>query len=275
VKTFSTGLNGVPTFTYGLDGEGRTNTITASSGQSPVTPTTYNVAGQPTKVTPGSHDDETFTYDPNTYRMSGYIINVHDVAAHSASITYNANGSIGQLVTADPNNSAASNETCTYSYDDLARMASSQCINGATPNWGATYSYTTTSGTIDPFGNIRKDVPAGYPGTSFLPTYDVASNRFSSIPGVMGTLYDANGNLLQDSGHNLYKWDAANRLMAIDAGNADSVFDALDRRVEYGNTSLHAAPVPALRSAIPSRICKPADRGWDSAAAARRLAGHL
>jgi len=46
--------HGLPTLTYGLDGEGRPYTVSASSGQNPVSGTTYNSAGLPTAINLGS-----------------------------------------------------------------------------------------------------------------------------------------------------------------------------------------------------------------------------
>jgi len=47
------GLSGLPTLTYGVDGEGRPNSASASSGQNPVTSTVYNVASEATQVNLG------------------------------------------------------------------------------------------------------------------------------------------------------------------------------------------------------------------------------
>ncbi|MGB6874405.1 MAG: RHS repeat domain-containing protein [Candidatus Acidiferrales bacterium] len=66
-------LHGMPTITYGLDGEGRARTISASSGQNPVTSTSYNVASQVTQLPLGSSDSDAFIYDPNTFRSSRSI----------------------------------------------------------------------------------------------------------------------------------------------------------------------------------------------------------
>jgi hypothetical protein len=68
VNTLS-GVPGVPTITYGADGEGRTSTVSASSGQNPVTSTSYNVASQVTAITLGSLDNDAMTFDPNTGRV--------------------------------------------------------------------------------------------------------------------------------------------------------------------------------------------------------------
>lgn len=71
IKTIS-GLPRDPTITYGPDREGRWKTVSASSGQNPVTQTQYNVAGQVTSMTLGSGDSDGYQYDPNTLRMTQY-----------------------------------------------------------------------------------------------------------------------------------------------------------------------------------------------------------
>ena len=48
----------------------------ASSGQNPVTSTSYNTASQVTSSTYGSADSDTFSFDPNTQLPTGYTINV-------------------------------------------------------------------------------------------------------------------------------------------------------------------------------------------------------
>lgn len=75
VSQIAHNIVGLPTsFLYGVDGEGRINTTTASSGQNPVTGVTYNASSQPTAVTYGSSSSDTdvFGYDPNTGRMTQY-----------------------------------------------------------------------------------------------------------------------------------------------------------------------------------------------------------
>src|SRR5206468_1540266 len=125
---------------YHVDGEGRTSTVSASSGQNPVTSTTYNVSSQPTGVTFGSGDSDSFTYDANTGRMTQYKYTVNG-SSEIGNLTWNANGSLKTLAITDPFNSGDA-QTCNYSHDDLARIASASC---GSP-WSQTFSY-------DPFGN--------------------------------------------------------------------------------------------------------------------------
>ena len=108
----------------------------------------------------------------------------------------------------------ANSQTCTFGHDDLSRIAS--VSRGAT--WSQTFS-------LDPFGNLSKS------GTSsFLPTYNLATNRFQTVPG--GTpAYDANGNLTNDLSHT-YSWDAEGKALTIDGSTVGLTYDALGRMVE-------------------------------------------
>ena len=71
------GLPTLPTLTYTPDGEGRPAIVTASGGQNPVSATTYNTASLPTNMTIAFNDSDSFTFDPNTNRMTQYQFNVN------------------------------------------------------------------------------------------------------------------------------------------------------------------------------------------------------
>src|SRR6266496_4999335 len=106
-------------------------------------------------------------------------------------LTWNANGTLGQMQITDQINTA-NGQTCAYSHDDLARITGANC--GAV--WSQTFNF-------DPFGNLRKSgsatfqpVYTGATGTGTSPT-----NQYYSLPdGASGTsnYYDANGNLTND-----------------------------------------------------------------------------
>jgi RHS repeat-associated protein len=214
------GLPGLPTFTYGLDGEGRMSALSASAisgqlNQNPLSGVTYNAASQPTAVTLGSGDSDNFTYDPNTGRMTQYQFKVN-TQSFTGNLAWNANSTLGSLSISDPFN-AADTQNCSYTHDDLTRVASANC--GAT-TWQQTFSY-------DAFGNLTKSVPTGGTGNSFQPTYN-AKNQYATLPGATPS-YDANGNVLTDGAHS-YTWDAAGRYATID-GTAQ-VSDALGRLVD-------------------------------------------
>ncbi len=208
-NTLTTNLSGMPNWTYAPDSEGRVTSITASSGQSPVTGVTYNSFSEPTQVTYGA-GYESFQYDSNTGRMLTYMAGMGGTSyLQLGTLTWNANGTLGQLAI---NDRANGSHTCTYAHDDLSRIASANC---GSP-WSQTFSF-------DAFGNLTKS------GTlSWMPTYSSATNRYASLPSGSPS-YDANGNDLADGFHT-YMWDADGNMASID-GNA-LMYDAFDRRVE-------------------------------------------
>lgn len=202
-------LTGLTTISYGADGEGRTSTVSAGTGQNPVTATSYNVASQPTQVTLGSGDNDAYQYDPNTFRMTQYQFNVNG-QSDTGKLGWNANGTLGSLDVTDAFNSSDT-QNCSYAHDDLARIASANC--GSV--FSDTYSY-------DAFGNITKS------GTfQFQPGYN-STNQMSS-----GATYDANGDVLTDSLHS-YKWDVETRPTTIYP--LSLTYDALGRMVEQDNS---------------------------------------
>jgi RHS repeat-associated protein len=208
-------LPGLPTLTYGADGEGRPSTVSASSGQNPVTGTTYNPYGTPpqTTVSFGSGDSDVFNSDANTGRMTQYKFNVGSNAVTGA-LTWNPNGTLGQLAITDPLNSSNA-QTCNYTHDDLTRIASASCGS----IWSQTFSF-------DAFGNINKSG-----NSSFGATYSPSTNRMTTI-GSSTPTYDSNGNVTNDFLHS-YAWDAEGRPVTIDTVTV--TYDALGRAVElYG-----------------------------------------
>ena len=223
------GIPSVPTLYYGasngtgLDGEGRVTKVNASSGTNPVTAVTYSTTGTSNpvgflnKVTFGSSDNDSFTWDSNTGRMKVYTFSVNS-QTDKGTLTWNKNGSLQKLVIADALNSADS-QTCNYIYDDLQRVATAGCGVLWTQNF-----------TYDAFGNITKSVPTGDNGLAFAPTYSTTNptNQFTSIPGVT-VAYDANGNLTTDN-LNTYTWDADNHPVTVNAVGV--TYDALGRMVE-------------------------------------------
>lgn len=96
------------------------------------------------------------------------------------------------------------------------------CSSGASANCGSAANQTFS---FDPFGNINK---SGSPNT-FQPTYNSATNRFSSVPGCSTLSYDNNGNVTNDCNHT-YSWDADGNSVSVDS--VALTFDAFDRMVE-------------------------------------------
>ncbi len=210
-------LVGLPTITYNVDGEGRIYSATASSGQNPLTGTTYNVASEPLQVTLGSGDSDVYTYDPNTNRMAKYSFNVNG-QSETGTLTWNAIGTLSSLAIVDPFNSA-DNQTCTYTHDDLTRIHSATC--GSV--WSQTFTY-------DAFGNITKSG-----SSSFSPSYSYITNRMTQI-GSSTPTYDANGNVTNDFLHT-YTWNAAGRPVTIDG--IALTYDALGRVVEENRSGAY------------------------------------
>jgi RHS repeat-associated protein len=226
VNTIS-GVPGLPTITYGVNGEGRVSTVSAATGANPITSTFYNSSGQVTALTYGSSDNDGFTYDPNTGRMTKYTYNVGSTpSVVKGMLTWNAIGTLKKLVITDPLDTGDA-QTCNYSHDDMGRIASSNC---GTSIWNQNFSY-------DPFGNITKTVPTGSTGISFQPTYDTTgmTNRITSSPFT----YDSMGDLTADNSHS-YTWDVEGRMITVDSGSSSGLcltYDALARMVEQAGGS--------------------------------------
>jgi RHS repeat-associated protein len=196
------------------------------SGQAPTQP-----IGALTHVGYGGGDSDDFTYNVGTGSLASYTYHVTTQTV-TGTLTWNRNGTLNQLQINDQLNSA-NTQTCNYTYDDLARVASVNCGLGG---WGQSFNGN------DVFGNIKKAVPTNSTGIAFQPTYDATTNRFSSIPGA-SVSYDSNGNLLADGSHT-YTWDSDGRPHTIDS--VTLVYDAMDRMVEQqsgsGNTEVVYGP---------------------------------
>jgi RHS repeat-associated protein len=99
------------------------------------------------------------------------------------------------------------------------------------------YSAGVTGGA---FGNVIKTVPTGGTGNSFQPTYNIATNRISALPGSTPS-YDNNGNVLNDS-LDQYTWDAEGRpvtMAPVGGGTVSLTFDALGRMVEQSTSGAY------------------------------------
>jgi RHS repeat-associated protein len=202
---------------FGVDGEGRPYSSTDGSGGHPLLSTNYSVASLPTQLTFGyTGDSDTYSYDQYTNRMTQYKFTVND-QSDTGNVNWNPNGTLGSLLITDqfnPNDT----QSCAYSHDDLARIASDNCGSG----WSQTFTY-------DAFGNITKN------GSSpFGPMYtrNPPTNQYSSIGGSSPS-YDANGNVTNDF-LNTYSWDANGRPLTVanSAGSVSVTYDALGSVVE-------------------------------------------
>jgi RHS repeat-associated protein len=217
LDTLNPNMTGIPTWTYKPEGEGRVNIVSASAGQNPVTGTSHNGFSEATGVTFGSSDSDAFQYDPATGRMTQYKANVGS-AAMTGTLTWNANWTLGTLGITDALN-PADTQSCTYAYDNLARLTSAGC--GSV--WSQSFTY-------DAFGNIKKSG-----SQSFQPTYSPTTNKMTNTGAVTPT-YDSNGNLTYDGFYN-YAWDGEGNLATLNS-NAET-YDALNRRVEQYNGSAY------------------------------------
>ncbi len=211
------GLPGMPTVNYNLDSVGRILNVKENNQAFLATPSNYDPAGRAGTLTFGSLDKDDFTFDSNTGRMKTYVYTVGSTPQTvTGNLGWNANGTLGSLqITDQPN--PANTQSCTYGYDDLARLLSAHCGSVWTQDFG-----------YDPFGNISKSG-----SVSFQPTYNTATNRVSTVGG-QSFSYDANGNTLNDTLRS-YAWDAEGHATTI--GSATAVYDALGRMVEQNGTT--------------------------------------
>jgi RHS repeat-associated protein len=219
LKTLSSSISAIPTQSYGVDGMGRTASVSASSGQNPVTSTSYNLSTFSIGVTLGSGDSDTFYLDPNTGRQTKYVFNING-SSDTGQTNWNPNGSLGNFQITDNIPGTSDTQTCSYVHDDLARISSVNCVNGTTNKWNQAFTY-------DAFGNITKT--SSGPGISFQPNYDHSKNWITSLPGPITTNTDANGQVTYDGVHN-YTWDAEGKMFSVDTTTL--VHDALGRMVE-------------------------------------------
>ena len=217
------GLPGYAAYSYTVDGEGRPNTAVQGT-TTLINGVTFNAASQPTLVKIGQFDQDTYTYDPATGRMTNYTFSVNS-GSESGALTWNANGSLRQLAITDGFNSGGT-QTCNFGtssvmgYDDLGRLLSDNC--GSV--WSQTFSY-------DQYDNVTKSG-----NITWNPGYNSANNRYT----LAGTSYDAAGNLLYDS-FNTYTWDAYGKMTTVTSGQGTVVcgtsgfcvtYDAFGRAVE-------------------------------------------
>ncbi len=244
-------LGNLPGITNGVDGEGRVSTVSAGSGQNPVTSTSYNPASEVTALTLGSSDSDAFTFDPNTFRITQYQFNVNGKSVTGA-LTWNANGTLGKLAITDAFNST-NTQTCTYSHDDLARIASGNC--GSV--WSQTFTYdqlnrisiggsVNTSGTncwgeqygIDAWDNLLTITsPSGYSSCAQPDNLRVSVTAANQISGYT---YDAAGNLttIPGTGGATYTYNAKNQITTSSAG-VNYTYDGDGNRVEKSNGTLY------------------------------------
>lgn len=208
------GLPGYPTITYGVEGEGRWSTATLGS-TAIVSGTTYGAVG-PTEVSIGSGTDEDeYTYDSQTGRLTQYQFFVGS-QSNKGVLNWNTNGTLNSLTVTDGFNAGGS-QSCAFTYDDLARLATDNCGSA----WNQTFSF-------DQYDNLSK--------SNFNPGYNT-KNQYTTI----GATYDADGNLTYDGSSNNYTWNKYGKLLSINSTNI--VNDAFGRPVVSGTSEILYSPL--------------------------------
>jgi len=210
----SLSVPGMPAVTYSLDGEGRP--VGAMAGSAMLAKSGVYAPEGLTNLTLGSNDSDAYTFDPSTGRMTQYQFTVGG-ATDTGALTWNANGSLGTLAVAGNIPGAGDTQTCTYTHDDLGRIASAACTGG--DNWSQAFSY-------DALGNVLKS------GTqSFQPNYGI-NNRISTNIGFAPN-YDNDGDLLGDpvrAQQDVNAFDAEGHAVTLEGIGV--TYDALGRAVE-------------------------------------------
>ncbi|GAC1433205.1 MAG: hypothetical protein NVSMB58_16600 [Terriglobales bacterium] len=222
---------GLPTLNFGVDGEGRTNTVAdAGTGVAPVLSTGFDTAGHVTGVQFGSGDTASFGFDNNTGRETSYSEKINATSTMTGMMTWNSNGTLKTLAIVDPFN-ATDQQTCNYGYDDLGR---SNSVNCGSP-WSQTFSF-------DAFGNINKSG-----SRAFVASYNSTTNRETLVGSLVPT-YDSNGNMTYDpSGvQHHYVWNASNKLASVDSNAEQFTYDAMGRMVEDNKKGVYSEFVYAL-----------------------------
>lgn len=219
--------------TYALDGEGRWDT-SISGSTNVVTGVTYNAASQPTVVDLYGTDNDTYTYDPNTGRMTNWDFTV-GATSETGALNWNQNGTLNNVAITDGFNSGGT-QTCYFNpsggstpgYDDLGRLLNDNC--GSV--WAQTFSY-------DQYDNLAQSGSVSW-GCSTC--YNSANNHYNTTSSIY---YDTGGNLLSDSFHK-YAWDGYNKLASVDISGSNCatggeclVYDALGRTVEVDSGSTY------------------------------------
>jgi len=245
------GIPGLTTETYGLDGEGRLSTAEEGTDNM-MRSVAYNAASLPTAINLGSSngtDNDAYNYDPNTGRMTKWVFTVGS-SNQTGTLNWNPIGTLGSLAIVDGFNSVGT-QTCNFGtsghmgYDDWNRLVYDDCGSGG---WGQQYSY-------DQYDNLTKSVISGRTGTTFNPGYSSANNQFASS---FGANYDSSGNLTYDTYHH-YAWNEFNKLQSVDASGTNCasggqcfVYDALARVVETdsGSTASEILYSPAGKTAV-------------------------
>ncbi|MGD0987110.1 MAG: RHS repeat-associated core domain-containing protein, partial [Candidatus Sulfotelmatobacter sp.] len=224
----------IATETYGLDGEGRLTSL-SSGTHTIVSGVQYNTSSQPPTINVAlgtSTDQDTYTYNPKTGRMTNWTFQVGSTpATETGALTWNPNGTLEELAIVDGFNSGGT-QNCYYNsglspgtgYDDLGRLVGVNCTPSA---WSQTFTY-------DQYDNLTKSG-----SMAWNPGYDPTTNHYQ----LAGTSYDLSGNVTNDSS-NSYAWDQFNKMASVNStacgtnGNC-ATYDAFGRMVEFSKNSIY------------------------------------
>ena len=222
-------------FTYGLDGEGRVNAVDYGSSPLvyPYSATSYPHGAAYTSLGLsglefGSGDYDTFTYDANTGRMSGWQSTVGS-QTDTGQLQWYASGELETMQVTDNITGSSDSQDCGYTFDALGRIAGMGNGPGGACLWSQSYSF-------DPFGNLNKG------GTG---TFDASYNLYNQIVSVgnVSGVYDTDGDLLNDPVENntvVNEFDPDGKAETFE--NVAITYDALDRPVEAGGQEFVYAP---------------------------------
>lgn len=207
-------IPGVPVITYTPNAVGEVTSVSAASGQNPVTGATYNAAGQLLTLTYGSGDADSYSYYPDTGLMKQYQFSVNG-QTDTGNLQWNPDGTLASLDIGDAF-AAGDTQNCTFTQDDLGRIKEVNCGSEWLQNFQIDqYGDVAVSGTND-----NDPLAASF-----------SNDRISSVSGFVPN-YDADGNLLDNPAaqvRNAYKWDADGRPYYVDG--VSQTFDAFGRMV--------------------------------------------
>jgi len=242
VNTIQLASPSLYTLTYGLDSEGRWDTLEDGSTMivtGPTNGTMYDAAGHVLNVqlTGATPDQDIYTYDPNTGNMKTFEFEVGNTPANlTGAITWNPNGTLAHVAVVDGFNSGGSstcysdsNSWLGYGYDDWGRLLAFDCGSGNV----AEYMQP------DIYDNVKMTVPSSRTGWTFTPGYNSSNNQ------VTGNTYDSNGNTTADGGSNTYgynefsqvKWAATSGTPTCGSSGKCVTYDAFGRMVENSNST--------------------------------------
>ncbi len=245
VKTLQLASPSLYTMAWGLDGEGRPNTLADTTNSKNIVtsvarPPTNTCSSVPCmKVSLTGSDFDQYEYDPNTGLMTQYDFSIGSTPVTDVgNLTWNADRTLSKLAITDGFNSGGT-QTCNFNpmagtgtgYDDWGRLIGVDCGSGG---WGQTFSY-------DNYDNMNKAVMSGRTGGTWTGSYSSTTNHYSGFGS-----YDSNGNVTSD-GNATYGWNEFSKIKwAANSGTPTCgtsgkciTYDALGNSVETSVTTTY------------------------------------